>query len=147
MRKIITYLLATFGLTTACCQQNYENTDVEGFAALTAKPDVIVVDVRTAEEYKEGHIGGAMNIDVKKDDFTERAKATLPKDKTIAVYCKSGRRSASAATKLGAEGYKVVNLLGGITAWKDAKRPVTTADTYEVDEFKTKSGRSGSTPS
>ena len=141
MRKIITCLLATFGLTTACCQQNYENTDVEGFEALTAKPDVIVVDVRTAEEYKEGHIGGAMNIDVKKDDFTERAKATLPKDKTVAVYCKSGRRSASAATQLGAEGYKVVNLLGGITAWKDAKRPVTTADTYEVDEFKTKSGR------
>ena len=63
MRKIITCLLATLGLTSACGQQNFENTDVEGFAELTASPDVVILDVRTAEEFREGHIDGAVNID------------------------------------------------------------------------------------
>jgi len=140
MKKIITCLLATFGLATGCCQQNYENTDPEGFAKLITEPGVVVLDVRTAEEFNEGHIEGALFIDWKQDGFMEKALATLPKDRTIAVYCRSGRRSASAASELGAEGYKVVNLLGGILAWKENNMPVTT-DTYEVDVFQTKSGK------
>jgi len=144
MKKMITCLLAAFGLTTGCCQQNYENADPEGFAELITKPDVVLLDVRTDGEFKEGHIEKALNIDVKQGDFMEKAKA-LPKDKTIAVYCRSGRRSANAANQLASEGYKVVNLVGGIIAWKDGGRPVTTdndtADTYEVDVFQTKSGK------
>ena len=138
MKKIITCLLAMFGMATGCCQQNYEDTDPEGFAKLIAEPGVVVLDVRTAEEFNEGHIEGALLIDWKQDGFMEKAKATLPKDRTIAVYCRSGRRSAGAAELLAAEGYKVVNLLGGILAWKETNRPVTT-DTYEVDVFQTKS--------
>ena len=139
MKKIITCLLVTFGLTTGCCQQNYENADLEGFAELITKPSVVLLDVRTADEFKEGHIENALNIDVKQNDFMAKAK-TLPKNKTIAVYCRSGKRSANAAEQLASEGYKVVNLLGGIIAWKDGGRPVTT-DTYEVDVFQTKSGK------
>ena len=140
MKKILICLLAVFGLATGCCQQNFENTDPEGFAKLIAEPSVVVLDVRTAEEFNEGHIEGALLIDWKQDGFMEKAQATLPKDKTIAVYCRSGRRSAGAAELLAAEGYKLVNLLGGIMAWKEANRPVTT-DTYEVDVFQTKSGK------
>ena len=140
MKKIISCLLTTLGLTTACGQANYENADVKGFAALTNDPNVVVLDVRTAEEFKEGHIAGALNIDQAQSDFMDRAKEALPADKTIAVYCRSGRRSASAAGRLAAEGYKAVNLKGGILAWKEAQMPVTT-DTYEVDVFKTKSGK------
>ena len=140
MKKILTCLLATFGLTTACCQLNYENTDPEGFAKLIAEPDVVILDVRTAEEFNEGHIENALNIDVKQSDFMQKAKATLSKEKRIAVYCRSGKRSANAATELGNEGYKAVNLYGGILAWKEIGMPVTT-DSYEVDVFKTKSGK------
>ena len=129
MKKIITCLLVTFGLTTGCCQRNYENTDPEGFAKLIADPGVVVLDVRTAAEFKEGHIEGAVNIDYKQSDFVEKSKATLPKDKTIAVYCRSGRRSAGAAELLADEGYKMVNLYGGILAWEETKRPVTTTST------------------
>ena len=126
MKKILTCLLATFGLTTACCQLNYRNTDPEGFAKLIAEPDVVVLDVRTEAEYAEGHIKGAVLIDYHKDDFMERAKETLPVSKTIAIYCRSGRRSAYAAEKLADAGYKAVNLYGGIIAWKEAGMPVTT---------------------
>lgn len=125
MKKILTCLLAVLGLTSACGQGNYENTDINGFAELIADSGVVVLDVRTAAEFAEGHIPGAILIDQGLSDFVEKAKATLPMDKKIAIYCRSGRRSANAAGKLGDIGYKCVNLKGGIIAWKEAGKPVT----------------------
>lgn len=126
MKKILTCLLAVLGLTSACGQSNFENTDVQGFAELIADSNVVILDVRTASEFAEGHIQGAILIDQGQPDFMEKVKATLPTDKTIAVYCRSGRRSANAAGKLGDIGYKCVNLKGGIIAWKEAGKPVIT---------------------
>ncbi len=140
MKNILTCLFAALGLTTACGQQNFENMEVKEFAELIADPDVVILDVRKADEFAEGHIRGAIFIDQFQSDFVEQAKANLPKNKTIAIYCRSGRRSANAAGKLADVGYKCVNLKGGIIAWKEAGMPVTT-DTYEVDVFKTKSGK------
>jgi len=125
MKKLLTYLLATLGLTTACGQQNFENADVQEFAELIADSNVVVLDVRTAAEFAEGHIQRAILIDQGQSDFMEKAKATLPTGKTIAVYCRSGRRSASAAGRLADVGYKCVNLKGGIIAWQGANMPVT----------------------
>ena len=140
MKKILTCLFAALGLTTACGQQNFENMEVKEFAELIAEPNVVILDVRKADEFAEGHIAGAVLIDQFQSDFVELAQAKLPKDKTIAIYCRSGRRSANAAGKLADAGFKCVNLKGGIIAWKEAGKPVTT-DTYEVDVFKTKSGK------
>ena len=125
MKKLLTCLLATLGLTTACGQQNFENADVQEFAELIADSNVVVLDVRTAAEFAEGHIQGAILIDQGQSDFMEKAKATLPAGKTIAVYCRSGRRSANAAGRLADVGYKCVNLKGGIIAWQGANMPVT----------------------
>ena len=133
-------MLALLGLATACERLEYENADANTFASRIASPDVVVLDVRTAAEYGEGHILGAINIDVKEDGFIETAKSTLQTDKIIAVYCRGGRRSMTAAEKLVAEHYKVVNLEGGIMAWKDAGLPIVT-DEYETDTFTTKSGK------
>ena len=127
MKKIFTFLLATLGLTSACGQQNFENTDVQGFAELIADTNVVVLDVRTTAEYAEGHIKGAVLIDQEQSDFVEKAKNTLPVDKIIAVYCRSGRRSANAAGKLSDVGYKCVNLKGGILAWKEAGMPIVSS--------------------
>ena len=126
MRKILTCLLATLGLTTACGQANYENVDVNGFAELVADSNVVVLDVRTASEFAEGHIEGAINLDQAQSDFMEKAQAALPVEKKIAIYCRSGRRSANAAGRLADVGYKCVNLKGGIIAWKEADKPVAT---------------------
>ena len=140
MKKLFAYLLATLGLNVACAQASYEDADVKGFAELMNDSNVVVLDVRTADEFKDGHLVGVLNIDQVQGDFIQKVKEALPTDRTIAVYCRSGRRSANAAGRLAAEGYKAVNLKGGILAWKEAKMPVTT-DTYEVDVFKTKSGK------
>ena len=135
MKKFLTCLLAVLGLNTACGQQNqrslaegksnFENTDMQGFAELIADTNVVVLDVRTAAEFAEGHIQGAVLIDQGPSDFVKKAKATLPTDKTIAIYCRSGRRSANAAGRLADVGYKCVNLKGGIMAWQGANMPVT----------------------
>ena len=130
MKKIIAFLLALVGLNTACGQvqdTTFENTDVNGFAGLiTDTASVVILDVRTPGEFAGGHIAGAVNIDQGSDDFMEQARQQLPlHDATIAVYCRSGKRSASAARRLAAAGYRVVNLEGGIMAWTAASQPVT----------------------
>ena len=98
MKKIITCLLATLGLTTAC-GQNFENTDVEGFSELIENPSVVLLDVRTAAEYAEGHIDGAVLIDQGQDDFVEKAKTTIPTDKHLlpkwSSLCKCSRKTGS----------------------------------------------------
>ena len=139
-KNFITYLMTVLGLTSACGQNKFQNINANAFAKLITEPDVTVLDVRTPEEYNEGHIDGAINIDINRNDFVERAKSLLPTGNTIAIYCKSGRRSANAADKLTNENYKIVNLAGGIMAWKLAGKHIT-SDTYEVDVFKTASGK------
>ena len=123
MKKFLTLLLAVLGLNTAC-SQNYENMEVKEFAELIADSNVVILDVRKDNEFAEGHIKGAVLIDQFQSDFVEQAKAKLPKDKTIAIYCRSGRRSSNAAGKLADVGYKCVNLKGGILAWKEANMPL-----------------------
>lgn len=90
---------------------------------------VQLLDVRTPQEYAEGHIGGAININVQSDDFQALAIKELSKDSAILVYCRSGRRSMDAAELLTKLEYKVVNLKGGIIGWRDEGLPVTTVET------------------
>lgn len=103
--------------------EGYKTVSPEEFAKEITSPKVYLVDVRTPAEYAEGHIEGAGNLDVTAEDFIEKAKETLPKDKTIAVYCGSGKRSGMAATKLAAEGYDILNMDGGLSAWQKAGLP------------------------
>ena len=134
MKKFLTLLLAVLGLNTAC-SQNYENYDVKEFAELITDSNVVILDVRKADEFAEGHITGAILTDQFQSDFLEQAQAKLPKDKTIAIYCRSGRRSANAAGKLADVGYKCVNLKGGIIAWKEANMPVTKEDNPDFKNY------------
>lgn len=87
---------------------------------------VQLLDVRTPQEYAEGHIEGALNINVQSDDFQQMAEKELSKDSTILVYCRSGRRSMDAAGILTRLGYRVINLKGGIIEWKEDGLTVTT---------------------
>lgn len=128
MKNYLVCLLAMLGLNTACGQKNFEDADVQVFSELIEDSCVIVLDVRTPSEFAEGHIANAVNIDQGQSDFIEKTRATLPTDKRIAIYCRSGRRSANAAGRLAAEGYRCVNLKGGIIAWKEAGKAVTSPE-------------------
>jgi rhodanese-related sulfurtransferase len=80
----------------------------------------MLVDVRTKEEFDEGHLKGAIQRDVKSRTFRVDFQRDYPTKKTIAVYCRSGFRSKTAANILAGVGYDVVNLRGGYQAWTEA---------------------------
>ncbi|MDE6643919.1 MAG: rhodanese-like domain-containing protein [Muribaculaceae bacterium] len=119
-------LLAMLGMTACSNAQNqgFDNMNVANFASYIKNDDVQLLDVRTPEEFNESHISGAKNIDWYDDNFITDAVKELDKSKPVAVYCRSGKRSAAAAEKLTEKGYKVTNLLGGILAWEEAEMPV-----------------------
>lgn len=100
-------------LGTACTQKKaihiseFSNEDRSG---------AVLIDVRSPEEYQEGHLDNAININWYDSDFTEQIEA-LGRKKGIYLYCKKGGRSAKAAALLDSLGYKVTDLLGGYDAY------------------------------
>ena len=102
----------------------FVSVNAEEFEKAIAEEGVQLVDVRGAEEYAEGHIKGSLNLDLKAEGFVENAKQALNKDNTVAVYCRTGRRSKEAAKLLTLEGYNIVELNGGFTEWKESQREI-----------------------
>ena len=120
---ILTMLCALIG----CNAQNerFKSLSVEEYAKAIEDTTIVRLDVRTAEEYAEGHIEKTLNIDVLKSDFEKKAVAALPKNKTIAVNCRSGKRSKNAARVLVKNGFKVIELDAGYNGWTSKGMPVT----------------------
>lgn len=98
----------------------YANVGVDEFQNLIANPAVQLLDVRSQDEFDDGHIAGAKLVDVNDTAFVEKAMGVLDPQRQVAVYCRSGRRSARAASQLTARGFKVTNLDGGVIAWQDS---------------------------
>lgn len=137
MKKIIT-IMALVGIialpitATACglsekTAEGYENASIEHAAKHWQQGEAspvpfAIIDVRTPEEYAEGHVKGARLIPV--NELADRL-SEVPKDRQVYVYCHSGKRSARAAALLASHGFgKVENVLGGIVAWQAAGHPV-----------------------
>ena len=88
-------------------------------------PDFIILDVRTSEEYSDGHIENSLNIDYKSESFKEEV-GKLGKSKTYLVHCRSGRRSEAASKIMEETGFlNIYQLEGGIQAWEEIGFPVT----------------------
>ena len=139
MKKItlITFL-SLLGLLAAC--QGYKDLSVEEFRDRLSKggESVQLLDVRTPQEFAEGHIPGAINIDWLADGFIEAVQASIAPEQEILIYCRRGRRSAKAADTLNALGYKrIFNLKEGFNAWKNANLPVTA---FETERFRAPGG-------
>ena len=101
-----------------CKAADFRSVDANTFAQIIEDTTVVRLDVRTANEYALGHIPNALLIDVTQADFMQKAEQLLPKDKTIALYCRSGRRSKNAAMLLAKNGYQVVELNTGFNSWE-----------------------------
>ena len=123
MKKLVFLLLAVLMLTA--CGQDKENDQGAVYVNITAEEakriiDIeegyIILDVRTQEEYDEGHIPGATQIS--HEEIAEKAEEVLPdKNQLILVYCRSGRRSKIAAEALVELGYTNIKEFGGIIDW------------------------------
>ncbi len=86
--------------------------------------DFIILDVRRASEYQEGHLKNSINLDYYASDFAVELDK-LDKGKSYLVYCHSGNRSSGATKMMEELGFeKIYNMLGGISAWQDEGFPV-----------------------
>jgi len=124
MKKLLfTLLLPALLMVAGGCRKNYpikgagDNISPQEFAAYVDDPNALVIDVRTAKEFRYGHIRNAVLIDCKTDTFLDAVKRRADKQTTLALYCRSGRRAYNAMQQLEAEGYQVVNLKGGYLKW------------------------------
>ncbi len=98
--------------------------EVDEFEKMWKQKQGIVLDVRTKKEFEEGHIPGAVNLDINALDFEKRI-GELDKGKTYLVHCASGVRSVRACDKMGRMEFKeLYNLKGGMKAWQKAGKPV-----------------------
>lgn len=98
----------------------FKNVGVEQFEKLRADKENVVLDVRTSKEFADGHIPGAVNLDVNAADFEQKVGA-LEKNRVYLVHCAAGVRSAKACEKMGRLSFpKLYNLEGGFKAWEKA---------------------------
>ncbi len=131
MKKIILLVAVTL-VMTSCAQTkkeekstpkakqetkvSIEKLDTKAFYERVNGKEVQLVDVRTPQEYAQGHLENAININVFDANFLEQM-AKYKKDEPVYVYCRSGGRSMKAANMLKSKGYNVVNLNGGFNGW------------------------------
>ena len=136
--KIISFLiLLSIGLNSCTSSQSspagteisqseqiVKNVAPAEFNELITKPDGQLIDVRTSEEFDEGNIAKAKNIDFYNPDFQELL-TKLDKNKPVYVYCRSGRRSGIALNMMKEMGFVAVyNLDGGIKSWQAQGLPI-----------------------
>ncbi len=128
-------IVVTVATTAACAQSVQAEPGAGGFEAPAIRTiDVeqldkarkdgtakVLIDVRTPQEFAEGHVPGARNIPL--DQIGAHADQ-LPGDEEIYLVCRSGSRSARAASVLSAKGVKTVNVAGGTMAWLQAGKAV-----------------------
>ncbi len=119
------FLLSVTGFGQSAGKVVYKELEPAAFRQTLQKtPGAVLLDVRTAEEYEEGHLAQARNVDYKRDDFRQQV-GKLDKSKPYFVYCKAGVRSEKAADIMKELGFRQVYTLdGGIDEWEDEDLPV-----------------------
>ena len=124
MKKVIASIAAALLLAGCSSSPSAMDLSVTEFSAKAAESGVVTLDVRTPGEFAEGHIEGARLIDFQSGNF-ENEIATLDKNATYAVYCRSGNRSGQAVKVMQDAGFtNVFNLNGGVIDWANAGLPL-----------------------
>jgi rhodanese-related sulfurtransferase len=120
--KII-FILGVFAFSTLYAAEPIQQDVTAAKEFLAKEPKAIVLDVRTAEEFSQGHLPGAVLVTIGGDDFVDRVKKVASPDKPVLVYCLSGGRSAKAIATLKAAGFSQLHeLKGGVTSWAAEKQ-------------------------
>lgn len=115
---------ATESSAVAAQQVSPGRVGVAEFAAVITMPGVQIIDVRTPEEFADGHLAGAVNIPVQASDFADRIRRLDPAG-TYAVYCRSGNRSQPAVSEMRDAGItRIYELSSGTKGWTAAGQPL-----------------------
>lgn len=124
MKKIkFLLMILVIASQVACSQDSSSTREVDSFKTEITKPNVVLLDVRTPEEYSAGHLVGALNIDFRNPEFGLKIDS-LDHDKQYELYCRSGKRSGESVKMMQEKGFKNVHhLKGGISAWEEKGNP------------------------
>ena len=127
MNKLFAAVSVVFMLMSSCTiGQTKYNIELDEFEKKMASEKYLLVDVRTAEEFAEGHIEGALNIDYFSATFSDDI-SKVGFEISVLLYCRSGNRSSKAMKIMKELGFKeVYNLEGGIKGWISENNPVIT---------------------
>lgn len=119
-------IIACLLLCIGCNSQNeIKVLGPQEFAtAIATDSNAIVLDVRQLKEFESGHLENAIQLNFLDKAVFEKGIKDLDKSKTYYLYCRSGRRSNSAALMMKKEGFKVFDLKGGILAWEKTGLPI-----------------------
>lgn len=119
MKKLFYIFGIALVMMTACSNgKGYTSVSVDEFAKVIADNQVQLIDTRTEAEFNEGHIPGAINIDVNESDFEAKVGQKIDKTRPVALYCRGGRRSKIAAERIVALGYDdITELNTGFLSW------------------------------
>ncbi len=125
-------VMAAFFFLPACSQADPDVLEpapaLELIVSRRDDPGFVLIDVRTPEEFRAGHIEGAFLIDYHGADFLERM-AGLDRNATVFLYCRSGNRSSKAMQMIRDMGFaKVHDLAGGVIAWTKSGLPLVRAN-------------------
>lgn len=121
---VTTFATALVSTATQAAEPQVAMVSQEALLERQQKGDaaLVVLDVRTPDEYVAGHVPGAVNIP---HDQVAARLAEVPKDKDVVIYCRSGRRTGIAADVLAANGYtRLGHLEGDMLAWQEKQRPL-----------------------
>ncbi|MBB6275207.1 rhodanese-like domain-containing protein [Porphyromonas circumdentaria] len=127
MKRKFALLLAVIigSFCIAFAQNSIKNlTPQEYDKAVKKDPKAVILDVRQPEEYKTGHIKGAILLNALDEQSFEKGLKQMDKTKTYYLYCRSGKRSNMAAQKMQKAGFKVMELKGGLKSWIKAEMPL-----------------------
>lgn len=118
---IFLFIATMFALGCSVAQEQPGNVDATEFSKLLKGKNGIIIDVRTEEEFKSGHIPGAVNIDYNSDNFLKQLQEQFKSDMPLFIYCASANRSTKAMKLMKENNFtEVYNLLDGIAAWRKA---------------------------
>jgi phage shock protein E len=124
MKKVMALIASALLLAGCSSSSSTLDLSVTEFSAKAAESGVVTLDVRTPAEFAEGYIEGARLIDFQSGNF-ENEIATLDKNVTYAVYCRSGNRSGQAVKVMQDAGFiNVFNMNGGVIDWANAGLPL-----------------------
>ena len=130
MKKLILAVMgvvsATLFLTSCSSDSSAQKVSPKEFSEVISDPSVVILDVRTPQEFAEGHLANAINIDFQSGNF-EQEITSLDKSKTYAVYCRSSNRSGEAVKVMAKAGFtNMYDMDGGIIDWQAAGGQIVT---------------------
>lgn len=116
-KSLFILMLSILGFMGCNAQRGSSIDSKEAYGLIKADSNIAILDVRTAKEFADGHVAGAVNIDVNQTDFAQKIDE-LDRSKTYIVYCRLGRRSRKAVGIMAAKGFKnLYNVSDGFVGW------------------------------